>query len=207
MLFKQQRQALRDLGAVLPDVNDLDPASFFETVEEQGEVGFRNRDCSGNVILLPGPKEAEYHAHLHVEERYSTGTGHDLTFYRYEICWSFDIISPPNDYLRDSIVSLRRGVRFDHHPQRQDSDHPRYHWHPNGCSELRLKTGKMSVSIPWRASGGPPSTELLVARHAGHDEQRGRPEFRRATAGLGRASSRNAGAARRGVGGATCRPS
>lgn len=146
LLYKKQRETLQALAGILPHVRDLDSASFFVSLEAPGEVGFGNAACFGNVILLPGPKEGGEGTHLHVEERFSTEAGNLMQFYRYEICWSFERVleAPRNDYIRDSIIGLRRGVRFDHHPKRQDRDHPLYHWHPNGCSELRLETGKMT---------------------------------------------------------------
>ena len=146
LLFRHQRQALDQIAELVPEAHDLDPASFFEQFAYPGEAGFRNQGCSGTGILLPGPKEAENRAHLHIEEHYDTRNPHVLKFYRYEICWSFDFVltAPPNDHVRDSIIVLRRGVRFDHHPHFQDPHHPTYHWHPNGCSEFRLSTGEMS---------------------------------------------------------------
>jgi hypothetical protein len=146
VLFKHQRLALSQITELASDVKDLEASTFFNHIEPTGKIGFKNEDCAGTVIMLPGPKEANKQAHMHIEEHYDARSPHELKFYRYEICWSFDIVlpAPQNDYLRDSMITLRRGVRFDHHPQIQDPHHPPYHWHPNGCSELRLSTGKMS---------------------------------------------------------------
>jgi hypothetical protein len=143
-LFKKQREALDHLKGLVDGVGDIDPASFFKQFND----GFRDSGaCTGDVlIMLPGPKEANGRAHLHVEERYSTTGQHDLVYYRYEICWQFDrdISAAQDDYLRDSLITLRRGVRFDHHPGAQDRHHPNFHWHPNGCSEFRLESGQMT---------------------------------------------------------------
>lgn len=143
-LYKKQRETLNQLKPLIDGKGDIDPASFFKQFAD----GFRDSGaCTGDLlIMLPGPKEAKGHAHLHIEERYSTTGQRDLIHYRYEICWQFarDISAAQDDYLRDSLIMLRRGVRFDHHPDVGDTNHPEYHWHPNGCSEFRLKSGKMS---------------------------------------------------------------
>ena len=142
-LFKKQREVLDQLKGLVKGVADLDAASFFKQIDG----GFRDSGaCSGLLIMLPGPTEATSRAHLHIEERYSTVGQHDLAYYRYEICWQFDrnISAAQDDYLRDSLITLRRGVRFDHHPDAQDAHHPKYHWHPNGCSEFLLESGRMS---------------------------------------------------------------
>lgn len=118
VVFRHQRQTLLDLAELVPEAADLDAASFFEQFEEPEYVGFKDRGkCSGTQIVLPGPKEAEYRAHLHVEERFDTCAPHDLKFYRYEICWGCDFVWSPdrNDHLTGAMLSLRRGVRFDHH--------------------------------------------------------------------------------------------
>ncbi|MFO0574304.1 MAG: hypothetical protein U1A78_09910 [Polyangia bacterium] len=144
-LFKKQREALNQLQGLVDGVADIDPASFFTQFDD----GFRDSGaCASDLLIkLPGPKEASRRAHLHVEERYSTVNPHDLVHYRYEICWQFDrdISAAQDDYLRDSLITLRRGVRFDHHPGAQDAHHPKYHWHPNGCSEFRLESDRMST--------------------------------------------------------------
>lgn len=146
VLWRHQSEAVRQLTDVV--AIDVDPTSFFEQFEVGGEIGFRDRGaCTGNLLVIPtGPKEATGSAHLHIEERYSPSAPHDLVHYRYEICWQFDRIipAPQEDYLRDSLITLRRGVRFDHHPGAQDAHHPKYHWHPNGCSEFRLASGQMT---------------------------------------------------------------
>lgn len=154
LLWKCQSQAVRQLKDVV--AIDVDAASFFKQFEDGGEIGFRDGGaCTGNLLVLPtGPKEATGSAHLHIEERYSPSAPHDLVRYRYEICWQFERIIPASreDYLRDSLITLRRGVRFDHHPGPQDAHHPgvqdahhpKYHWHPNGCSEFRLASGQMT---------------------------------------------------------------
>jgi hypothetical protein len=145
-IWKHISTAVQQLQDVLADL-EIDRASFFEQFEENGDVGFRDPGaCSGQVVRLPGPKEANGDAHLHIEERYSTMSPYELTHYRYEICWKFerDISASQDDYLRDSLITLRRGVRFDHHPGAQDASHPQYHWHPNGCSEFRLGSGIMT---------------------------------------------------------------
>ena len=143
-LFKKQREALDQLRGLVDGVADIPPASFFTQLDD----GFRDSGAcsSGLLIELPGPKEALRGAHLHVEERYSTMNPQGLVHYRYEICWQFDrdISASQDDYLRDSLITLRRGVRFDHHPGAQDAHHPKYHWHPNGCSEFRLESDQMS---------------------------------------------------------------
>ena len=144
LLFRKRREALEQLKGLVDGVGDIDAASFFKALDD----GFQDSGAcaSGLLILLPGPKEATGNAHLHIEERYSTSAPYDLVHYRYEICWQFDrdISASRDDYLRDSLITLRRGVRFDHHPGAQDVHHPEYHWHPNGCSEFRLESCQMS---------------------------------------------------------------
>jgi len=144
LLFKKRREALDQLKGLVEGVGDVDAASFFKPLDDGFQDG--GACASGLLIKLPGPKEATGGAHLHVEERYSTSAPHEIIHYRYEICWQFerDISAAQDDYLRDSLITLRRGVRFDHHPGAQDAHHPKFHWHPNGCSEFRLASGKMS---------------------------------------------------------------
>lgn len=145
--MKIKREIINDIRGILPDAGDHDAASFFESVENNpGEKGFRDRGCMGAIIMLPGPKEAACLSHLHIEERYSTTT-RELTFYRYEICWAYDPFIPefrPDDYIREVLLQLRRGIRFDHHPKVGGTCHSAFHWHPNGCSEFRLATKKMT---------------------------------------------------------------
>jgi len=109
-LFKKQREALDQLRGLVDGVADIPPASFFTQLDD----GFRDSGAcsSGLLIKLPGPKEALRRAHLHVEERYSTMNPQGLVHYRYEICWQFDrdISASQDDYLRDSLITLRRGV-------------------------------------------------------------------------------------------------
>lgn len=143
LLFKKKREALDQLKELVDGVGDLDAPSFFKSMSD----GFQDSGkCVGGLLIsVPGPKEAACGAHLHIEERYSP-LDHGLVHYRYEICWQVDryISAAQDDYLRDSLITLRRGVRFDHHPGVQDAHHPTYHWHPNGCSEFRLASGQMS---------------------------------------------------------------
>lgn len=143
-LFKKQREALDSLKGLVDDVDDIGPTSFFKQLDN----GFRDSgSCNGGVLVtLPGPKEAARRAHLHIEERYSAKALNELVYYRYEICWHFDrdISAAQDDYLRDSLITLRRGVRFDHDRDAKDEYHPLYHWHPNGCSEFRLASDWMS---------------------------------------------------------------
>ncbi|MCL2824149.1 MAG: hypothetical protein FWD57_09175, partial [Polyangiaceae bacterium] len=145
----KKAQVVKQLGELLPGVGSVAPEQWLMDLRwSDGLVGFRDQGkCSGNgIIPLPGPKESNRRAHFHIEEQYSVAPPHDLVFYRYEICWQFDCLGADQraDYLREYYFTLRRGVRFDHHPKVGGSDHPKYHWHPNGCSEFRLSTCMMT---------------------------------------------------------------
>ena len=67
--------------------------------------------------------------------------------YRYCLRWHYDIITERNntlqdDYLQESMIILKRSIRFDYHPN-IDSLNPlelNSHWHPNGCSEIKKET-------------------------------------------------------------------
>lgn len=156
-LFKRRKEVQNSL-LVLPGLRDhvgdadlptLLPA-YQDQPGEQIELGFQDKGCRAEqLIVLPGPSEATNGAHLHLDERYTfTEEGEaTLAFYRYEICWAYDL-NPErrrDDYCVELLVQLRRGLRFDYHPARGDTDtHPTFHWHPNGCSELRFGTEMMT---------------------------------------------------------------
>jgi len=149
ILFRHRRQTLNGLAVLVPAASDLDPASFLGEVRgQEGEIGFSDPGCASNLkIPLPGPDEAGRSAHLHIEQLYSTRPPNSISHYRFEICWCHDVVlpAPAGDYLRDSMLCLRRGVRFDHHPLTEELRHPQFHWHPNGCSEFRMVSGEMTA--------------------------------------------------------------
>ena len=68
----------------------------------------------------------------------------DIAYYRYCLSWYYDIIhqEEQDDYFHESIISLKRSIRFDFHPYVENLSplEKEPHWHPNGCSELKTKT-------------------------------------------------------------------
>lgn len=71
----------------------------------------------------------------------------DVAYYRYCLIWDYNIIhkEEQDDYFHESLITLKRSIRFDYHPHVQSpfelEKEP--HWHPNGCSELKAKTEKL----------------------------------------------------------------
>ena len=70
-----------------------------------------------------------------------------LASYRYCLRWYYDITVESNknlqdDYLHESIIMLKRSIRFDYHPNVDSSNtlELNCHWHPNGCSEIKKAT-------------------------------------------------------------------
>jgi len=132
---------LVDLGLVKSDWNPFD---FLRI--DSGPIHYEICDngCSGKVIPVPGPQdEGNAKAHLHITEHYRIGDIGKIIKYRYEICWGYYIDKKvEGDYVRELLLELKRGIRFDYHPETGGKD-PKYHFHPNGCGDFRVETSEM----------------------------------------------------------------
>jgi hypothetical protein len=165
-LAKKRQGLIKDIRDVLPNVEGIE--TLFEPSEDRSnrEVGFMNRkDYDLRIMMTPGPQEAfNQKVYFNFEERYDT-KNRKKVFYRYELYWRVNI--PFNndtkygqDYIDDAMLDLKRSIRFDHHPKQVEKIyHPPYHWHPNGCSEIRFQTNEIE-----------PIHVLLFARIMFHPE-------------------------------------
>jgi hypothetical protein len=88
------------------------------------------------------PTEASQNVVMEIERGFNDK---ELSYYRYAVVWDYDCTQSlkedaREDYVNEAIISLRRSIRFDYEPHIADENHPAYHWHPNGCTEIRFAT-------------------------------------------------------------------
>ena len=134
----------RKLSLLKSDTNLHD---IFDFTSEDNAYVFSTKNDSNQKFVLPCKleKETDSEVILEIEEHYNYSDD-KLIYYRYGIAWHYEceLKNRKSDYLEDAIIDLKRSIRFEHNIFQIDKKHPKYHWHPNGCPDLRLPTVQMN---------------------------------------------------------------
>ena len=103
-------------------------------------IKLRIKDCC--------PREASQEVFFEIEHGFYEAN--KLAYYRYALVWEYDCMQSlkedaREDYVSSALITLRRSIRFDYEPHIASKNHPAYHWHPNGCSEIKFATPEMDT--------------------------------------------------------------
>ncbi len=128
-----------DLSSNMESYNNSNVSCGFRIYKQVSKMKLKINNCQ--------PKEANSDVVFEIDQGFNSKQ--ELLYYRYAIAWEYDCMQSlregaREDYVSEACISLRRSIRFDFEPHLADENHPKYHWHPNGCSEIKFNISEMT---------------------------------------------------------------